>query len=132
MIPGYSINESLKRDDDRHLIRGVRAEDNLPVLIREIPSKSSEPHLAKQLESEFSTLRGINIPGVLKAHELVVGSDSIALVLEDPGGTLLDELLASGPLDLPDFLTTLCMRTMRQICPTSSENLTSSSLPFLF
>ena len=104
MIPGYSINESLTEDRNWHLLRGVRAEDNLPVLIRTTRSRSPDPLLAAQLESEFGTLRDINIPGVLKVHDLVVGSDSAALVLEDPGGMLLDAVLGSGRLDTPGFL----------------------------
>ena len=104
MIPGYSINESLKEDHNWHLIRCVRAEDNLPVLIRATRSQSAERQLVEQLESEFSTLRDISIPGVLKAHDLVVGSESAALILEDPGGTLLNVILASDRLKLADFL----------------------------
>lgn len=104
MIPGYSINESLREDRNWCLYRGVRAQDNLPVLVRTTRNQSPDPLLAEQLEAEFGTLRAISIPGVLKAHDLVVSTDSAALVLEDPGGELLDTVLGSGPLDTPGFL----------------------------
>ncbi|MEA2094110.1 MAG: AAA family ATPase, partial [Pseudomonadota bacterium] len=106
VIPGYSINESLKEDHNWQLYRCVRAKDNLPVLIRTTRSQSSDPQLAEQLESEFCTLRDISIPGVLKVHDLVVGSEHAALVLEDPGGRLLDAVLRSGRLGPSDFLCT--------------------------
>ena len=104
VIPGYTINESLKEDRNWHLFRCVRAEDNLPVLIRATRNQSPDPSLAEQLESEFGMLRDISIPGVLKAHDLVVGSDGDALVLEDPGGKLLDAVLGTVRLDIPGFL----------------------------
>jgi histidine kinase len=104
VIPGYSINESLKEDGNWRLLRCVRAEDNLPVLVRTTRSQSPEPHLAAQLESEYGTLRDIGITGVLKAHDLVAGSESAALVLEDPGGELLDAVLESGRLGIQEFL----------------------------
>jgi len=104
VIPGYSINESLKEDGNWRLLRCVRAEDNLPVLIRTARSQSPENHLAEQLESEYVTLRDIGITGVLKAHDLVAGSDGAALVLEDPGGELLDAVLGSGSLGIREFL----------------------------
>ena len=96
VIPGYTINESLKKDNDWQLLRCVRTEDNLPVLIRAARSLSPKSQLSAQLESEFGTLNDLSIPGVLKVHDLHVGSDSVALILEDPGGTLLNVVLESG------------------------------------
>ena len=104
MIPGYSINESIGEDHLWHLYRCVRIQDDLPVLIRTTRGQSSDPLLTEQLESEFSTLRNISIHGVLKAHDLVVTSDSAALVLEDPGGLLLDAVLVSKRLGIHEFL----------------------------
>ena len=104
MIPGYTINESLKKDHNWQLLRCVRTEDNLPVLIRASRSRSPQPHLSAQLESEFGTLKDLRIPGVLKVHELLVGSENAALILEDPGGTLLSDVLSSGEFDLREFL----------------------------
>lgn len=104
MIAGYSINESLGEDHHWHLYRCVRTEDALPVLIRTTRGQSPDPLLTEQLETEFGTLRGISIPGVLKAHDLLVSLENTALVLEDPGGVLLDTVLDSKRLDTTYFL----------------------------
>lgn len=106
MISGYSINESLGEDHHWHLYRCVRTRDDLPVLIRTTRGQSPDPLLTEQLETEFGTLREISIPGVLKAHELLVSLENTALVLEDPGGVLLDTVLDSKRLDTPGFLRT--------------------------
>ncbi len=106
MISGYTINESLKEDNDWQLLRCERAEDNVSVLVRAARAQSPEPHLAAQLESEFGTLRELDIPGILKAHDLHVESDTAALVLEDPGGALLNAVLDSRKLDIAEFLDT--------------------------
>lgn len=82
----------------------MRIQDELPVLIRTTRGQSPDPVLTEQLESEYGTLRNICIPGVLKAHDLVVSSDSAALVLEDPGGLLLDAVLVSKRMDISEFL----------------------------
>ena len=104
MIPGYSIIESLGKDPHWHLYRCVSIRDERPVLIRSTRGQSPDPLLTEQLESEFGMLRNISIPGVLKAYDLVVSSDSAALVLEDPGGLLLDAVLVSKRLDIREFL----------------------------
>ena len=104
VIPGYTVYESLKEDNSWHLFRAVRIEDKLPVLIRATRSHSPESHLLDQLQSEFDTLRDIDIPSVLKVHDLIADSESALLILEDPGGTLLRDVLESGQPELNDFL----------------------------
>lgn len=104
MIPGYSIIESLGEDPHWHLYRCVRIRDERPVLIRSTRGQSPDPLLTEQLDSEFGILQDISIPGVLKAHDLVISSDSAALVLEDPGGLSLAAVLASKRLDSGEFL----------------------------
>ena len=104
MIPGYSISESLSEDHHWQLCRCVRIQDALSVLIRTTRGQSPDPLLTEQLQSEYGTLKNINIPGVLKAHDLVVSSDNTALILEDPGGVLLEKLLASHRFDIAEFL----------------------------
>jgi len=104
VISGFSINESLGEDPHWHFYRCVRTRDDLPVLIRTPRGQSPDPFLTGQLESEFGILRDISIPGVLKAHDLVVSPGGTALVLEDPGGVLLDTVLDSKRLEIPEFL----------------------------
>ena len=104
MIPGYTINESLKEDRDWLLLRCVRTEDSMPVLIKAACARSPEPRLAAQLESEFGTLDDLSIPGVLKAHDLLTGSPNAALILEDPGGKLLSDVLDSESFEIAEFL----------------------------
>lgn len=111
VIPGYTIDESLNEDNSWHLLRGVRIEDNFPVLIRAIRSQSPEPYHAHQLVSEFDILQEINIPGVLKACDLIADSDGALLVLEDTGGTLLSTVLESNRLDLNQFFNIACQIT---------------------
>ncbi len=104
MIPGYSVNESLGEDPHWQLYRCLRIQDELPVLIKKTRGQSSEPLLSEQLKYEFDTLRNITIPGVLQAYDFVVSSDSAALILEDPGGLLLDAVLVEKQLDISGFL----------------------------
>ncbi|MBT8079136.1 MAG: AAA family ATPase [Gammaproteobacteria bacterium] len=104
MIPGYTIKESLKKDHDWQLLRGVRAEDDLPVLIKAANAQSPESGLTEQLRAEFSTLQGLDVPGVLRVHALLRESRNSALVLEDPGGTLLNVVLDAGKFEIADFL----------------------------
>lgn len=106
MIPGYSIGKPIRQDDDWQLLRGVRTRDNLPVLIKAARSQPPRPGLSAQLESEFGTLQSLRIPGVLKAHDLLLGVEAAAMVLEDPGGQLLSASLASGRFGIGEFLRT--------------------------
>lgn len=89
MIPGYVINDLLKQDNSWKLLRCTRLKDDQSVLIKHSSNQPQQPYLAQRLENEFNTLRNIDIPGVLKAYDLLVDSRSSALVLQDPGGSLM-------------------------------------------
>lgn len=104
IIPGFTVCRSLKQDHNWHLLRCIRNEDKRPVLIRMSHGLSPEPLQIEQLEAEFATLSGISLRGVPKVQGLLIDSDYVALIQEDPGGTLLNSIVASGPLDLSDFL----------------------------
>ena len=103
-IPEFKIKQTLKQNRNWYLVRAVRNKDKLPVLIRISRGQSSEPQQAELLESELFKLSDLSLPGILKVHDLIVDLDYVALVQEDPGGNLLNDLLASGSLDLSDFL----------------------------
>ena len=53
-----------------------------------------------RLRHEYGLLRELDVPGVVKAHELVEAEGTQAIVLKDSGGSSLDALLNGRPLGL--------------------------------
>jgi predicted ATPase/serine phosphatase RsbU (regulator of sigma subunit)/tRNA A-37 threonylcarbamoyl transferase component Bud32 len=86
------------------LYRGHRDADHSPVLLK-IPS-GDRPSAAQvaRLRHEYSILRSLRVPGVVKPLGLEKVGDSLALVLENVGEESLDRGAGSQALDLPTFL----------------------------
>ena len=105
MLPGYEICEELWRNEWFLLYRGRCQGDGRPVLLktpRRDPPSSFELRL---LEHEYEILQGLSLSGVIRVHELLHHDHGCCLVLEDCGGTPLQDLLASRQRDLDAFFT---------------------------
>ncbi|MCY1061511.1 AAA family ATPase [Nannocystis sp. SCPEA4] len=100
----YTIVESMNEDLEATLYRGFRTDDRAPVTLK-LPRRSPPtPRDVARLQHEYSILRGLALPGVVKAHALEHHGDSLALVLASPPGEPLDAVLRAGRLSLRESL----------------------------
>lgn len=118
-IPNYELNRELGGDARYVLYRGLRIEDQIPVLLkssRDSPSAAD----AELIEREFQTLRELVIEGVPRVYDLVRCEGRCWLALEDRGGVPLATLLESHVGELDFFfktaiqLSTILSRLHRQ------------------
>ncbi|WP_437476653.1 AAA family ATPase [Sorangium sp. So ce1014] len=103
-LPHYTLRDKLYDSAGRVLYRGIRDEDGLPVVIKFLKDEHANPRDLAKLRHEFSILRELDWPGVIKAHALEVHEQSAGLVLEDVGETPLSEHLRGRGLDLAQAL----------------------------
>ncbi|MDB5050874.1 MAG: hypothetical protein JWO30_3945 [Fibrobacteres bacterium] len=103
VVPGYSILEKIREDREFRLFRGLKQEDQLPVLIRIPASQYPDRNVIEKIGHEFSLRPELDGPGTIQPLALVRENGGLlALILRDPGGLPLDSFLA--PMPLPGLL----------------------------
>ena len=103
MVPGYEVKivtESV--NGSMTILRGVRCSDGLPVVIKWI--RKDQRQASAALGREYDTLLRLNMPGVIRAHELLDLGDTTALVLDSVDGRPLAEYIERGTLPLRHVL----------------------------
>ncbi len=100
----YKLVEKLHEGTDVAIHRAIRTSDNVSVILKCSKGGLASPSAHGALRHEFAVLRGLDVPGVIKAYALEAIGDELALVLEDCGGRSLDLLFEAGALDLTAVL----------------------------
>lgn len=100
----YTIVETIHEGPEVALHRGRRTDDGAPVTLKRPRRSPPTPRDVARLRHEYALLRGLELPGVVKAYALESRGDELALVLESPPGRPLDAVLAGGRLPLREAL----------------------------
>ncbi|HRI51966.1 MAG TPA: protein kinase [Pseudomonadota bacterium] len=100
----YTIVDKLHEGSETVIYRAIRDADQQPVVIKTPRSDYPTPRALANLQHEYSLLRALELPGVIKALALESRGSSLALVLEDFGGQSLSKLAAQQPLGLETIL----------------------------
>src|SRR5512132_822135 len=93
---GYTITETIRKNDRFVLQRAVRSCDGRPVLLKSPSSKHCSPETIRQLEHERDITRALDPGLVLRPLALERRSDRVFLVLEDCPGVSLRRLLGAA------------------------------------
>lgn len=110
VVPGYKINDHISKNANVLVYRGIRIEDQLPVILK-IPT---EGYPAKKLKHEFHILQSLHTTAVTNVVEFVkIGRESV-LVLEDHGGLPLELFLKMKRLSIKEIIS-ICIRIVRCI-----------------
>ncbi|MBG1270290.1 AAA family ATPase [Nostoc sp. WHI] len=92
-LPGFIIVTSLKAGVKAVIYRGVRVEDQCPVIIKGLRAEQCTPKNIEQLKHEYAIAQRLNIAAVVKAYALEMHQGIPYLILEDFKGRSLDQLL---------------------------------------
>jgi serine/threonine protein kinase len=90
------VFELLRRDDDSILSRGRNHEDSSHVLVLAPVKEEAGPENLKRLEHEYSLRADLDPAWAARPIGITFRWDRPVLVLEDPGGIPLDQLLGQG------------------------------------
>ena len=91
--------EVLRQDEHFILYRGRSTNGSAQVLLRSSTSQHPTPQNLKQLERAYSLKEELDPARAVRPIEFANLWDRLVLVMEDPGGVPLDQLLGQ-PLDL--------------------------------
>ncbi|MBH8566356.1 AAA family ATPase [Nostoc sp. CENA67] len=103
-LSGYQILETLHYGGKTVIYRGRRETDNASVIIKTLACEHPPLEDIARLRHEYQIIEHLQIPGIVKPHELKNYQHGLALVLEDIPGCLLKELIATQTISLITFL----------------------------
>lgn len=92
-LPGYTLPDLVYEGSETRVYRGHRDRDRAPVAVKLTRSEFPTARELARLRRELAILRDLDVPGVVRAYALEPCGRGLALVMEDPGGCSLHELL---------------------------------------
>ncbi|MCY1058969.1 ATP-binding sensor histidine kinase [Nannocystis sp. SCPEA4] len=98
--PRFSLKQRLHEGQNSIIFRGVREDEQTPVVIKVLKGEYPSPRALRQLRREFVTLRELDVPGVVRVYSLENYGNGLALVMEDDGGVPLSDVIRGEALQL--------------------------------
>lgn len=104
-LPGYVIFRESGHDPKYILYRGVREKDQLPVQLKML--RANHPRLddVSRLKNEYSLLKDLDFPTIIKAYGLEQHQNSYYLILEDTPFIPLEKLMRMRKLSISENLS---------------------------
>ncbi|MEG4109044.1 serine/threonine-protein kinase PknK, partial [Microcoleus sp. S13_C5] len=105
-LAGYEITNQIHESNNSLVYRGVRKQDNQPVILKFLKQDYPMPASLVRYKQEYEITRNLNLESVPKTYGLERYQNSLAIIFEDSGGKSLKLGLASQKLTLQEFLLT--------------------------
>jgi predicted ATPase/GAF domain-containing protein/tRNA A-37 threonylcarbamoyl transferase component Bud32 len=102
--PGYTLTELIHESSVSTVYRGYRNRDRLPVAIKRLKNDRPDPSEIARLRYEYAIAKDVALPGVVKVYGIEKIGANLALILEDAGGRMLDEVIRSRALGTKEAL----------------------------
>ena len=103
-IGSYQVINEIYRSPNSVVYRGKHAESGMPVALKQLNKDYPNPEQIGRFRREFDMTRAIASDGVIQALEFFRYENTNVIVLEDIGGTSLNQALSSRPLSINEFL----------------------------
>ncbi|MGF7049643.1 putative ATPase/signal transduction histidine kinase [Paenibacillus sp. DS2015] len=105
-IPGYLTIDVIGNNGDTKLYRLLRQEDNLSVIAKTTCDEYPGPAMIEAFQYEYDILMKLGGRGANEAYSLEIVADRPVLLLQDIGGSTLDQVLhtRTQPLAFSDLL----------------------------
>ena len=95
-INGYQIIAQIYEGDNSIVYRGIRQQDNLPVIVKMLKQDYPTPAQLTHYRQEYEIIRSLNLKGVIKAYSLEEYQRKLVIIFEDFGGTSLNKLISNS------------------------------------
>ena len=110
-INGYQIITQIYESTNSTVYRGIRQQDNQPVILKFLKEDYPTPSELTRYKQEYEITRNLNLEGVIKAYELKPYQMTLCIILEDFGASSLKQLMnerresGMGAFPLQEFLS---------------------------
>src|SRR6476469_9435987 len=105
-LAGYDITKQIHESNNSLVYRGLRKQDNQPVILKFLKQDYPLPASLVRYKQEYEITHNLNLESVPKTYSLERYHNSLAIIFEDCGGDSLKLLSASHQLTLEEFLLT--------------------------
>jgi ABC-type dipeptide/oligopeptide/nickel transport system ATPase component len=103
-IPKYQLVEKIYESSNSQVFRGIRQQDNLPVILKVLNTEFPTSQVIGRYKLEYEITRKLASNSVIHAYDLQRYQSGWLIVLEDFGGKSLAQILAQKKLSLMEFL----------------------------
>jgi predicted ATPase/signal transduction histidine kinase/tRNA A-37 threonylcarbamoyl transferase component Bud32 len=110
VITGYEILEKIYESSNSTVYRGIRKEDNQPVILKILKQDRLNRLQLTRYKQEYDITHNLDDGGIVKAYDLQ-HKNSVAIVLEDFGGESLRNLISQKEFSLVECLSIACQIT---------------------
>ncbi|MGE4091790.1 MAG: AAA family ATPase, partial [Candidatus Binatia bacterium] len=97
-LTGYQIKEKIYEGRNSLVYRGQREVEPRSVVLKMLREEYPSPKKLAAFRREYRLLSVLQLPGVIRAYELITDQHRPVMVLEDFGGESLAQLLQNGHL----------------------------------
>lgn len=97
IIPNYQIIEQIYESANSLVYRGIRSQDNQPVILKVLKEDYPTRVELTRYRQEYEITRHLNIAGVAKTYGVEKNQNTLVLILEDFGGGSLKQWMAEIP-----------------------------------
>ncbi|MEG4516465.1 MULTISPECIES: ATP-binding sensor histidine kinase [unclassified Microcoleus] len=105
-LAGYEITNHLHESNNSLVYRGLRKQDNQPVILKFLKQDYPMPASLVRYKQEYEITRNLNLESVPKTYSLERYQNSLVIIFEDSGGESLKLWLVAQKLTLEEFLST--------------------------
>jgi predicted ATPase/serine phosphatase RsbU (regulator of sigma subunit)/tRNA A-37 threonylcarbamoyl transferase component Bud32 len=103
-IAGYDVRATLHEGSKSAVYRGQRIHDQQPIILKVMQAEYPSLDELGRYRLEYDILTRFDFEGVSRAYDLTQYQNGLVLILEDMGGTSLQEILQTRRLSLTEFL----------------------------
>jgi serine/threonine protein kinase len=92
-ISGFSVNSKIHESYNSLVYRGIRQQDNRPVVLKILKSAYPTPELLSRYKQEFDITHKLELSGVIKSYSLEKYQNTLAIAFKYFGGESLKILM---------------------------------------
>ena len=103
-LPNYQIYSQIYSSPNSIVYRGLRKEDNKPIILKLLRENYPTPAELTRYKQEYRLTHQLNIPGAIQAETLIEYENTFIIVFEDFGGESLKQIVEQVRLNLKKYL----------------------------
>ncbi|PLZ98234.1 serine/threonine protein kinase [Fischerella thermalis CCMEE 5268] len=100
-FPGYHITEQIYLGSRTIVYRGIREQDQQPVIIKLMRNEYPSLNELAQFRNQYTISKKLDFPGIVKTYSLENYRNGYAIVMEDFGGISLQQWLSKKSTAIP-------------------------------
>src|SRR4028118_693791 len=103
-VSGYTISEQVHVGAASLVYRATRNSDGKPVVLKLLNNDYPSPAELVKFRRQYDIVKDIKLPGVVQVYALEHCNNTLALIMEDFGGSSLKHTPGVNAFDITTFL----------------------------